>query len=320
MSAGPSRGAIAAWIAQPGIALPFALLAVCAVFALVRPVFLSPENLVSILHQVAIIGIMATGMTFVIMTCGIDLSIGPILAIAGVFAADVLAGGNGNAFLAVCVALGASAAIGAINGILIAYGGLAPFVVTLAGLSIVRGAALLIGGPDLHLIRGPASFIAIGSGSIAGVPLSVLIFAAAIIVGTFVQYGTTFGVSALAVGANQRAARLSGHRVRFVKMMAYVACATCAGIAGVIQASQVHTAAATYGMGVELDVIAAVVVGGTNLAGGSGSVLLTLVGVLLIGVMNDGLGLLNTPIEWQLIVKGLIIVVALGLSERRRSA
>ena len=236
------------------------------------------------------------------------------------FAADVLSSWQENTLLAVGVALGASALIGAVNGLLIAYGGLAPFVVTLAGLSIVRGAALLVGGPDLHLIRGPASFIAIGSGSLAGVPLSVLVFAAAIVVGAFVQYGTTFGVSVLAVGANQRAARLSGHRVRRTKAAAYVACAACAGLAGVIQASQVHTAAATYGMGIELDVIAAVVVGGTNLVGGSGSVLLTVVGVLLIGVMNNGLGLLNTPIEWQLIVKGLIIVVALGLSERRKLA
>jgi ribose/xylose/arabinose/galactoside ABC-type transport system permease subunit len=317
MSAGLYRGALGAWVVQSGVVLPFALLVVCAGFGVAKPIFLSPENLVSILHQVAIIGIMATGMTFVIMTGGIDLSVGPILAIAGVFAADVLAGGSGNTLLAVCVALGASATIGAATGLLIAYGGLAPFVVTLAGLSMVRGAALLIGGPDLHLIRGPASFIAIGSASVAGVPLSVLIFAAAIVVGSFVQYWTTFGVSTLAIGANQRAARLSGHRVRLVKMMAYVACATCAGIAGVIQASQVHTAAATYGMGVELDVIAAVVVGGASLAGGSGSVLLTMVGVLLIGVMNNGLGLLNTPIEWQLIAKGLVIVIALGLGERR---
>jgi ribose/xylose/arabinose/galactoside ABC-type transport system permease subunit len=317
MSAFPSPGALRVWIVHPGIALPIALLVVCAVFAVAKPVFLSPENLVSILHQVAIIGIMATGMTFVIMTGGIDLSIGPVLAMSGVFAADVLTVGSADTFLAACVALIASAAIGAVNGVLIAYGGLAPFVVTLAGLSMVRGAALLIGGPDLHLIRGPASFIALGSGSLAGVPLSVLIFAMAIVVGTFVQYRTTFGVSTLAIGANQRAARLSGHRVRLVKMMTYVACATCAGIAGLIQASQVHTAAATYGMGIELDVVAAVVVGGASLAGGSGSVLLTMAGVLLIGIMNNGLGLLNTPIEWQLIAKGLIVVIAVGLGEQR---
>jgi ribose/xylose/arabinose/galactoside ABC-type transport system permease subunit len=315
-----SSNALGVWIARPGVALSLALLGLCAVFALAKPVFLWPENLIGILNQVAIIGIMATGMTFVIMTGGIDLSFGPVLAIAGVFAADVLTYCNENTVLAVGVAVGASAAIGVANGLLIAYGGLAPFVVTLAGLSIVRGAGLLIGGPDLHLIRGPSSFVAIGSGSLAGAQLSVLIFGAVVILGTFVQYGTTFGLSVLAVGANQRAAHLSGHNVRLTKVTAYVACAASAGLAGVVQASQVHTAAATYGAGLELDVIAAVVVGGTNLSGGSGSVFLTLVGVLLIGVMNDGLGLLNTPIEWQLIVKGLIIIVALGLSERRRLA
>ena len=173
-------------MARPGVALSSALLALCALFAVIKPVFLSPENLMGILHQVAIIGIMATGMTFVIMTGGIDLSVGPVLAVAGVFAADVLSFWEENTLLAVGVAVGASALIGAVNGLLIAYGGLAPFVVTLAGLSIVRGAALLVGGPDLHLIRGPPSFIAIGSGSLAGVPLSVLVFAAAIIAGAFV--------------------------------------------------------------------------------------------------------------------------------------
>src|SRR5450432_2311001 len=141
----------ARWIRRTPIfrdvfALPLALFAISAAFAAAKPVFLTPENLLSIVHQVAIIGIMATGMTFVIMTGGIDLSVGPVLAITGVFAADVLAIGDGNALLAVSIALGATAGIGAANGLLIAYGGLAPFVVTLAGLSMVRGAALLIGG------------------------------------------------------------------------------------------------------------------------------------------------------------------------------
>ena len=317
MPARPASDASAIGFARPGVALLLALLGVCAGFALAKPVFLSPDNLVSILHQIAIIGIMAMGMTFVIVTGGIDLSIGPVLAIAGVIAADVLDGTAGNAVLAVCVALSACAAIGAINGLLIARAGLAPFVVTLAALSIVRGVALLMGGADLHLIRGPPSFIAIGSGVVAGVPFSVFVFAATVVVATFAQYGTTFGMSMQAIGANPRAARLSGLRVRSVKSVAYIVSAISAGIAGIIQASQVHTAAATYGMGVELDVIAAVVVGGASLSGGSGSVLSTTVGVLLIGVTNNGLGLLNTPIEWQLIAKGLIIVIALGFGVRR---
>jgi ribose/xylose/arabinose/galactoside ABC-type transport system permease subunit len=311
--AGVARGA---WTAQPNFALPLALLGVCAVFAVIKPVFLTPENLVSIVHQVAIIGIMATGMTFVIMTGGIDLSVGPVLAVAGVLAADILAATNGSVPAALVGALAVSAVVGAVNGMFVAILDLPPIVVTLAALSIVRGAALMIGGPELHLIRGPDSFIFIGSGLIGGVPFSVFVFAAAVILAAFVQYGTTFGLSVLAIGDNERAAHLSGRRVRGLKALTYVICAMGAGAAGIIQASQVHTATATYGMGIELDVIASVVLGGVSLTGGSGSVLMTAVGVLLIGVMNNGLGLLNVPIEMQLIAKGAIIIVALAVGNQ----
>ena len=304
------------WSFNASLALPAALIAICAVFTAIKPVFLSPDNLISIVHQVAIIGIIAVGMTFVIMTGGIDLSIGPVLAITGCFAADILVATSGNVTLAVAGGLGVAAAAGLANGVFVAIFGLPPIVVTLAGLSIVRGAALLISGPDLHLIRGPEPFLFIGSGLIGGIPFSVFLFVAAVILAAFVQYRTTFGLSVLAVGDNERAAYLSGHHVRRVKLLTYVICALAAGIAGIIQASQVHTAAATYGMGIELDVIAAVVLGGTSLIGGSGSVLMTVVGVLLIGVMNNGLGLLNVPIEMQLIAKGLIIIVALTISNR----
>lgn len=304
------------WSFRAGLALPVALIAICAVFTAIKPVFLSPDNLISIVHQVAIIGIIAVGMTLVIMTGGIDLSIGPVLAIAGCFAADILMATDGNVTLAIGGALAVAAAVGFANGVFVAMLDLAPIVVTLAGLSIVRGIALLISGPDLHLVRSPEAFLFIGSGLIAGVPFSVFLFIAAVILAAFVQYRTTFGLSVLAIGDNEQAAYLSGHHVRLVKLMTYVICALGAGVAGIVQASQVHTAAATYGMGIELDVIAAVVLGGTSLMGGSGSVVMTVVGVLLIGVMNNGLGLLNVPIEMQLIAKGLIIIVALTISNR----
>jgi ribose/xylose/arabinose/galactoside ABC-type transport system permease subunit len=299
-----------------GLALPAVLIAICAIFTVIKPVFLSPENLLSIVHQAAIIGIMAIGMTFVIMTGGIDLSIGPVLAIAGVFAADILTATDGNVALAIGGALCVAAAVGLANGLIVAYLGLPPIVVTLATLSIARGAALLIGGPELHLIRGPEMFLSIGAGPILGVPFSVWLFVAAILLAAFVQYRTTFGLSVLAVGDNERAAYLSGHHVQRVKSLAYVICALGAGVAGIVLASQVHTATATYGMGIELDVIASVVLGGTSLSGGAGSILLTVAGVLLIGIMNNGLGLLNIPIDMQLIAKGLIIIAALTLSNR----
>ena len=304
------------WWVRSGFAMPIVLIVICAIFALIKPVFLSPENLVSIVHQAAIIGIMSIGMTLVVMTGGIDLSIGPVLAICGVFAADILTATGASVALAVAGALAAAAAIGFANGWIIAYVSLPPIVVTLATLSIVRGAALLIGGPELHLIRGPDAFLFIGEGPIWGVPFSVYVFIAVVLAAALVQYRTTFGLSVLAIGDNERAAYLSGHHVRYVKLMTYVICSMGAGLAGIIQASQVHTATATYGMGIELDVIAAVVLGGTSLAGGTGSVLMTVGGVLLIGVMNNGLGLLNVPIEMQLIAKGLIIIVALTISSR----
>jgi ribose/xylose/arabinose/galactoside ABC-type transport system permease subunit len=316
MPTAQARSSVVAWRPPTSLALPIALIAVGIVFTTIKPVFLTPDNLISIVHQIAIIGIMAVGMTFVIMTGGIDLSIGPVLAIAGVFAADILTGTSGNVALAIGGALTASAAVGAANGVFVGNLGLPPIVVTLAGLSIVRGVALLIGGPDLHLIRGPVPFLYIGSGLIGGIPFSVLLFVAVVAVAALIQYRTTFGLSVLAVGDNERAARLSGLHPGRVKLLAYVICSVCAGIAGIIQASQVHTATATYGMGVELDVIAAVVLGGTSLVGGAGSVLMTVVGVLLIGVMNNGLGLLNVPIEMQLIAKGLIIIVSLAASAR----
>jgi ribose/xylose/arabinose/galactoside ABC-type transport system permease subunit len=317
MSAKSQRSPLGAnWPLPAGLAMPAALVAVCAVFAAMKPVFLSPENLISIVHQIAIIGIIAIGMTFVIMTGGIDLSIGPVLAIAGVFAAEILTATGGSLVLAIAGGLTVAASVGIANGLFIAWLELPPIVVTLAALSIVRGVALLIGGPDLHLIRGPESFLFIGSGLVGSVPFSVLLFVAAIIVAAFVQYRTTFGLLVLAIGDNERAAYLSGHHVRRIKLATYAVCSLGAGVAGIIQASQVHTATATYGMGIELDVIAAVVLGGTSLMGGYGSILMTVIGVLLIGVMNNGLGLLNVSIEMQLIAKGAIIIVALSTSNR----
>lgn len=301
-------------------ALPLVLLLVCAVFAAIDPVFLTPDNLVSILHQVAIIGIMAMGMTFVIMTGGIDLSVGPVLAVAGLIAALVLSATGGSTLVAIVAALSAAALIGLCNGLCVAWLELPPIVVTLASLSIVRGGALLVGGPNVQMIGGPEAFLFIGSGIVGGIPLTVFAFLASALLAIFLQYNAVFGVKVLAVGDNQRAARLSGHNIILTKTLTYILCSTAAGFAGVLQASQVRTASANYGNGIELDVIAAVVLGGTSLLGGSGSVVRTVLGVLLIGIINDGLGILNVSVDAQLVAKGLIIIVALALSNLRSTS
>jgi ribose/xylose/arabinose/galactoside ABC-type transport system permease subunit len=294
-------------------AAPCALIVIATLFAVFKPVFLTPDNLISIVYQVSIIGIMAVGMTFVIMTGGIDLSVGSVLALVGVVTAELLVHTDSNLALSIAGGLSVAAAVGLAQGLCIAKLNLPPIVVTLAGLSIVRGAALLWGGPELHLIRGPVSFVLIGSGQLGSIPTPVIIFVVVVGSAMFLQYRTAFGIGVLAVGDNGLAALLSGLHAVKIKTTAYVICALAAGLAGIIQASQVHTAAATYGNGIELDVIASVVLGGANLNGGSGSVLRTVFGVILIGTVNNGLGLINAPIEMQLIIKAVLIIVALAL-------
>lgn len=298
-------------------AVPLAAAVAVALFAWAEPAFLSAGNLLGILRQVAIVGIMAVAMTFVIMTGGIDLSVGPVLALSGLVAVLSLDAGLGLP-LALLLALALGLAIGLVNGGLIAFGGLPPIIVTLAMLSIVRGSALLLGGADLHAVRDQPAFSFIGTGSLAGVPVSVWLFGAVAAALALAQRHTPLGLQVAAIGDNERAAWLSGHRTRFTTLGLYGLCGLCAALAGVIQASQVHTGSATYGeFGIELDVIAAVVLGGTHLSGGRGSVVRSVLGVLFLGALNNAMNILDVPIDLQLIAKGVIIALGLGLGQRR---
>ncbi len=306
------------WLARlRSAAVPLAAAVAVALFAWAEPAFLSAGNLLGILRQVAIVGIMAAAMTFVIMTGGIDLSVGPVLALSGLVAVLSLDAGLGLP-LALPLALALGLAIGLVNGGLIAFGGLPPIIVTLAMLNIVRGSALLLGGPDLHAVRDQPAFSFIGTGSLAGVPVSVWLFGAVAAALAFAQRHTPLGLQVAAIGDNERAAWLSGHRTRLTTLGLYGLCGLCAALAGVIQASQVHTGSATYGeFGIELDVIAAVVLGGTHLSGGRGSVVRSVLGVLFLGALNNAMNILDVPIDLQLIAKGVIIALGLGLGQRR---
>lgn len=306
------------WLARlRSAAVPLAAAVAVALFAWAEPAFLSAGNLLGILRQVAIVGIMAAAMTFVIMTGGIDLSVGPVLALSGLVAVLSLDAGLGLP-LALPLALALGLAIGLVNGGLIAFGGLPPIIVTLAMLSIVRGSALLLGGPDLHAVRDQPAFSFIGTGSLAGVPVSVWLFGAVAAALALAQRHTPLGLQVAAIGDNERAAWLSGHRTRLTTLGLYGLCGLCAALAGVIQASQVHTGSATYGeFGIELDVIAAVVLGGTHLSGGRGSVVRSVLGVLFLGALNNAMNILDVPIDLQLIAKGVIIALGLGLGQRR---
>lgn len=299
------------------LALPAATLLAMLAFGLAEPAFFSSDNLIGIVRQMALIGIMATCTTFVIMTGGVDLSVGPVLALAGLVAYFVLDAGHP---LPVVVAAGLSAglAVGLLNGLAVAALGLPPIIVTLASLSIVRGGALILGGPEQHLIRDQPAYSFIGGGSLLGLPFPVLIFAVVATATIALQRLTPFGLMVAAIGENERAAYLSGHRVAVTKILVYGLSGLGAALAGIIQTSQVHTALATYGpFGTELDVIAAVVLGGTSIMGGNGSVARTVLGVLFLGVLNSGMNILNIPVDAQLMAKGVIIAVALGLSQVR---
>jgi len=297
-------------------ALPIAILVLGVIFAVAQPAFLTADNLIGIVRQVVLIGIMASCTTFVIMTGGVDLSVGPVLAFGGLVAFFCL---NAGWPLALVIFAGTTSgfAVGLISGAVIAFAGLPPIIVTLAALSIVRGAALTIGGTDQHLINSWPDYTFIGSGMIFGVPFSIFIFAVVALVMIFIQKRTPLGLLVAAIGDNERAAYLSGHRTRLTKMLVYGISGFGAALAGIIQTAQVHTAIAIYGpFGTELDVIAAVVLGGTSIMGGRGSVARTLLGVFFLGIVNDGMNILNVSVDIQLIAKGIIIACALGLAAR----
>ena len=298
-------------------ALPIAILILVVAFSLAQPAFLTPDNLIGIVRQVALIGIMATCTTFVIMTGGVDLSVGPVLALAGLVSFYCLDAGLPLPVV-ILAGLMVGATVGFLNGAIVAWLQLPPIIVTLAMLSIVRGTALLVGGPEQHLIRNEPAYTFIGAGSLGGLPFSIYIFAFVAILMILVQRYTPLGLLVAAVGDNERAAYLSGHRTAWTKTLVYTISGAGAALAGIIQSSQVHTALATYGpFGTELDVIAAVVVGGTSIMGGNGSVVRTLLGVLFLGIVNNGMNILNVSIDAQLIVKGAIIVIALALAAWR---
>jgi ribose/xylose/arabinose/galactoside ABC-type transport system permease subunit len=248
--------------------LVFVVVVVFAGFAVVKPAMLKVDNLTGILSAVAVIGIMAVLSTFVILTGGIDLSVGAIMGLSGLLAQGVLTVGHQH-HLGAAARLQRRAVVGLANGLIVARFRLPAIVVTLGAMSIVRGIALLIGGGSQRAVVQPASYLRIGGARVFGIPAPVYIFAAVALVGWLVQARTRFGFSVFAVGESERAARLCGVPVVRTKTLVYVLSGLGAGLAGMVLSSGTHTATAVYGTGYELNVIAAVVVGGTSLFGGA---------------------------------------------------
>ncbi|PYR43199.1 MAG: ribose ABC transporter permease [Acidobacteria bacterium] len=287
------------------------LVVLCAILWILTPYFLTVSNLLNIAEQTSINAIVAVGMTFVILSGGIDLSVGSIVALAGVVLGLALRDGQPLA-LALALTLAAGLVCGLVNGLLVSLGGLPPFIVTLGTMSIARGAALLV--TEGRPISGfAASFRVLATGRVGFVPAPVIATAVVYLAAHVALAGTTFGRYVYAIGGNEEATRLSGVAVRFHKTMIYGVSGLMSAIAAVILTARLNSAQPIAGMMYELDAIAATVIGGTSLMGGDGTLAGTLVGALIMGVLRNGLNLLGVSSFLQQIVIGGVIVVAVLL-------
>lgn len=302
-------------LAELGPIVAFAALLV--LFAVIAPSFFSVFNLTNVVRQVSITAIAGVGMTMIILVRGIDLSVGSLVALAGSLAALSLAGDPtghtlGGAVLAVLIAIGVGAAVGLVNGVLVTVAVVPAFIATLATMTAVRGVALLVTeSSPVSIPTGP--YLRIGLGNLWGIPVPVIIMGLVFAVGYLVLHRMKIGRRIYAVGGNPEAARLSGVRVDRVLMFVYVFGGICVAISAIILSSRLSSGQPAGSVGLELDVIAAVVVGGTSLFGGRGRLAGTFFGALLIGSLVNGLQLLNVPDYWQRIVTGGVIVAAVVL-------
>jgi ribose transport system permease protein len=293
-----------------------ALLLLIVLMALIAPYFWSVNNLLEVMRQVSAIAILAAGGTFVILTAGIDLSVGSALGVCAMVAI-VMSNIGMPPIVSVVLALGAGALIGAINGVFIARFALPAFIVTLAALTYLRG-IVYVGTGGTTLIPPEVGYAWIGQGGVLGVPYAVVIMLGVYVAGWFLLNRTVFGRQVYAIGGNAEAARLSGIPVRRVIMLTYVISGFCAGIAGLIVASRLESAVPDLGSGYELNAIAAIVLGGTSLMGGRGSLVGTLIGALFIAVLSNGMTLMNVESFYQQIIMGVVILAAVLIDRLRR--
>ena len=291
----------------------FALFGVALAFALISPEFRTRENFLLILLQVSVTGILSIGVLFTILTAGIDLSVGSVLAVAGMFSAIFAqqASPELNLPLAFCLPLVIGLLLGAINGAVITAAGVNPLIVTLGTLTAYRGFVVWYRVNPIYNLA--ASYRVLGQGSLGPIPAPVLVLVGTALIAALVLKRTRFGRFVYAIGSNEKAALLSGIPVRRIKFLVYLLSGFCCGLGGLIFTSRLGAAQAISGQGFELQAIAAVVVGGASLFGGRGTVGKTLVGALIIGVLFNGLVMLNVSSPVQQMVIGGIIIAAVWL-------
>jgi erythritol transport system permease protein len=310
-----------------------ALFAVLIFFSIAAPNFLSAANLILMSKHVALNAFLAMGMTFVIVTGGIDLSVGSIVGLCGMVAGGLVLNGLDlmigytvyfNVFEIIAITLCVGVAIGAINGLLVTRLNVAPFIATLGTLYVARGLALLSsdGGTFPNLVGkeelGTMGYGVLGSGRLLGLPLAIWVLIVVALAAAYVARFTPLGRHVFAVGGNERAAALSGIRVGRVKMFVYMFSGFCAAIVGLIVSSELMAAHPATGESFELNAIAAAVLGGTSMSGGRGTIGGTIVGAFVIGILSDGLVMMGVSSFWQMVIKGVVIIIAVVVDQAQR--
>lgn len=291
------------------------LIIISLALALLSDRFLTVNNLLNVTRQVSLNAIISVGMTLVILTGGIDLSVGSIVAMAGSITAGLMASGQGIV-TSVVAGIIVGSALGLINGLLITKGKIPPFIATMGMMTVARGYTLVYteGRPITGLTEG---FRWLGGGYIVGIPVPVIIMALIFITAYIILKKNQLGRYIYAIGGNEEAARLSGIGTKKILVTVYTLSGLLAGLSGIILTSRLNSAQPTAGMGFELDAIAAVVLGGTSLSGGVGTIGGTLVGAMIIGVLDNGLNLLNVSSFYQQVAKGVVILLAVLLDRKR---
>ena len=294
-----------------------ALILLIIVISIISPQFRTLDNFMSLLRQSSINGFIAFGMTCVILTGGIDLSVGSVLALTTAFAATFIKGGM-PVLLAMLLALIIGTLLGVLSGILVTKGRLQPFIATLITMTAFRGITMIfMNGKPISGLGGSEMLKFVGKGSVIGIPFPVILFIAVFILFMFVLEKTTFGRRLYATGSNPVSAKLAGVNINRTKLIAYAISGCMAALSGMILLSRLASAQPTLGDGYELDAIASVALGGTSMNGGRGRIWGTFVGVLIIAVLNNGLNILGVSSYYQSVVKAVVILIAV-LSDRKR--
>ncbi|MDL2236403.1 ABC transporter permease [Christensenellaceae bacterium OttesenSCG-928-K19] len=296
--------------------LVVALIGLMVVFSILTEVFFTPLNLLNVLRQVSYNAIAAIGMAMIIISGEIDLSVGSLQALAGVLAVMAL-NATGNVVVAVVVALAISIAAGVANGVLVTVLGLNSFIATLATMAIWRGMIMIITNAVSQIISVP-DFSKIGTASVAGIPIPIIIMVVLVVVFHFVLNNSAFGRYIYAVGGNRESAKLAGLNVKKIKMLVYILGNLLFGVSAVILTARLDSGQPNAGEGMEMNVVAATVLGGVSMTGGTGTLLGAIVGVVILGVIQNGLVLLNVNSFWQDVVRGIVIILAVYLDVRRK--